>query len=261
MHDQPTSTSTTDGLRILLGVAVVAAALAFAITSYLSGQRDLGDEYRTAAPTSDRVIAANNAGIEIESGGPIRNKPMLIAAAQSEKAFPLADARFSGGLYLDSNGKPISAYLVSEHKDGSLRTVAGVVDGLLEGPAIELHPSSDELKRAMTFRSGSLSGQYIEYFEDGQMKLRAMAGADSPNGGTLVSEITAGFFADGEYQRKSLGTGRMQFIFDDGTTNSTNQSIALDEQTGWMLFYDTMMSGQKAYTSDSRRIAKPDVGG
>ncbi|MEO0513654.1 MAG: hypothetical protein AAF108_12315, partial [Planctomycetota bacterium] len=78
----------------------------------------------------------------------------------------------------------------------------------------------------------------------------------SPNGGTLVGETVVGFDEDDAYRRRELGTGRVQFIFDNGTTNATNNSMPVEAQTGYMFFY-AILGGQDVYTTDSRTVDEP----
>ncbi|MEO0512160.1 MAG: hypothetical protein AAF108_04605 [Planctomycetota bacterium] len=136
------------------------------------------------------------------------------------------------------------------------RRGCAAVGGRLEGPACEFFPNG-ELRQSRTYRNGRAVGQILDFFPNGDMKLRVIAGGRSPNGGTLVGETVVGFYEDGAYRRRELGTGRMQFIFENGTTNATNDSMPVEAQTGYMLFYDTILGGQDVYTTDSRTVDEP----
>lgn len=257
---QAGASAETKAGRPVLEIAIGSAAVAIAGVAWLlTGTGTLGADPVTmvnTAPEPERVIVAHEAGIDITGGRPSKSKERLLEVFHSGNVTPFNDLAFSSGIYTNRLSSTVfTGYVADRYEDGSPRLLGAVVDGRLEGPAVGFWPNG-RTKFSRTYRAGRAVGQILEFYENGDMKLRVVAGERSNRGGTQTGEITAGMYDEDGYAQKSLGTGRIQFIFDDGTTNSTNDSMALEKQEGFMLFYDTMF-GQEALTSDSRRMLAP----
>ncbi|MEM9372248.1 MAG: hypothetical protein AAGA55_01265 [Planctomycetota bacterium] len=249
------SAGTADAVRIILGVGVVAiagAAILYAVKSSPSPRAPDSD------PSPSVMISAARQGVDLTNGTPQQDRDRLVGLFESGQTTPFAQTLFRSGLYLVGDTEQVfSGYLSATHEDGSPRLVCCVVDGRLQGPSIELHPGGG-VRRGMTHKDGRLVGQIIEFYSDGSLKLRAMAREDSERGGNVVSELLVGEVEGGSYSRKKLGKGRIQLLFEDGTVPSSNEEMPLHEAAGWMLFYDSVLTGQKPYTTDSRRMGLTD---
>ncbi|MEO1534116.1 MAG: hypothetical protein AAFS11_00955 [Planctomycetota bacterium] len=250
----------TDALRLLTGVGAIAAAAGIGVYLFVAGPRSANTPDSTLSP--DVVLTAAQAGMDLTDGSPAEDADRLRAAFDAGKATPAGTITFRNSLYLtaatdEAPEQVLTGYLSTMHDSGSPALIAGVVDGTLQGPAVTYY-SSGTIKAAMNHKDGAIIGQYIEYFETGEMKLRAVAsGEDSPNGGSAVAELTVGTYEEGKYTREELGKGRLQLFTGNGTTTGSNADTPLHEVTGWMLFHNTLLTGQKLYTNDSRTITAP----
>ena len=245
----------TDAIRIAVGVVVLVAT---AIGGFLV--------YRnvTAAPPVDTrlnsavLMRGAEMGVDLTNGRPDEDQERLLGVFDEGKTTLAADLTFRDGLYVFTENEAVfSGYLADTFDNGEPRVIACVVDGRLQGPSVELFPDRS-LKVSRNNKDGEAVGQMLEFFPDGVLKLRVMMKGQSPNGGALVGEITARTYEDGAYEKRELGTGRLQFIDEGGGTDFRNADTALEDVAGFMLFYDGLM-GQKVYTSDSRGIESAPV--
>ncbi|MEN0020530.1 MAG: hypothetical protein AAF747_06585 [Planctomycetota bacterium] len=244
----------SDIVRIATGVAAATAAAA-TVFFFTTRQPAPVPSSRQVSPSV--MLAAAEAGMDLTNSNPVADRDRLLAVFNAGQTRPWDTLEFRNGVYADAeSGELVSSYAAATFDDGSPRLIACIVDGKIQGPTVEFHPNG-ELKSSLSFVDGRPVSQMIEYFEDGSLKLRAMASEDSDNGGTRVGEITVGFFDDGEYQRRNLGQGRIQFINETGNTDYRNQDTPLDVVAGWMLFNEQLIGGENIYTSDSRRIEGP----
>lgn len=205
-------------------------------------------------PSAQLVESAASAGVDLDGGPPQRTRDRLLGVFAEGRTVDHAELRFDDGVYYErGSGDVFSGYASSSHASGSARSVHGIVDGRLEGPGVWCYDDGS-IWIATTYRGGSMRGQILEFFPSGRMKLRAMAHELSPSGGVRVEEISVGEFASDGYRQRGLGRGRLQMIRPDGTTDSSNATIAVPEQSGYMLFHRAGILGERAYTTDSRRI-------
>lgn len=251
----------TDTLRLLTGAGAIAAAAGIGVYLFVAGPQQSRGIDSTISP--DVVVTAAQAGIDVSNGPPSEDAERLRAVFESGETTSADRIAFRNGLYLltdadTDTSEVFTGYLARTHDNGQPALVACVVDGKLQGPTVHYYPQGG-IHRNMSYKDGALISQVIEYFPSGQLKLRAMAtGDDSPNGGSAVGELTVGFYDDQQtYTRDQLGKGRLQLFIGDGTTTSSNTTTPLHEVNGWMLFHDTLITGQKVYTTDSRRITEP----
>lgn len=243
-----------DLARVVVGVAAVAAASGLAVFAFRAQPAPSGPD---ADPSAGVMLAAAERGVDLSNGTPTEDRDRLVAIFDSGKTSSFDEVEFRSGLYLAAGTDAVfSGYLAGRYPDGGARLLCCVVDGQLQGPSVELHPDGST-KRSMTHKDGRVVGQIIEFYPGGDLKLRAMAYETTERGGTVVRELLVGEKADGGYDRRSLGSGRLQFIYDNGTVESANEQTPINEVQGWMLFNDTMF-GQNAYTSDSRRMDQAD---
>ena len=245
--------NTADKARVAIGAGTLVIAVAVTVLAIRAEPpREIDD-----TPSQEAMRAAVEGGVDISNGSPGQDRDRLLAVFNDGETTPFSEITFRDGLYLEpeTNGA-FTGYLASAHSSGSPQLVCVVVDGRLQGPSVAFYESG-AMRRALNHNDGRPVGQIIEYFEDGSMKLRAMAYGDSDRGGTEVGEITVGTHDGGEYARRGLGTGRIQFIYGDGTCEFTNAKTPLDEVEGWMLFNDPMLRGQVPYTTDSRSVPGP----
>ncbi|MEM1186521.1 MAG: hypothetical protein AAGI53_16145 [Planctomycetota bacterium] len=207
-------------------------------------------------PTRETVLRAAEVGVDLSSGSPPRYRDRLVAKFDAGETVDFAELRFAGGLYLDpDSGAVFSGYASTAHRDGEPHSIHGVVDGRLQGPGVWCFEDGS-IEMAVKYNQGELRGQILEFFPGGEMKLRAMAHQASPKGGVRVGEITVGSFKSGTYQRQQLGVGRFQVIREDGRTDRSNSTIAVPHQSGYMLFFEGMLGGERVYTIDSREIGQ-----
>lgn len=250
----------TDALRLLTGVGAVAAAAGIGVYLVVAGPGNTPAPDFTPNPTV--VVTAAQAGIDISNGSPSEDADRLRAVFDQGLTTPADQITFRNGLYFKAatDSEPESnftGYLATTHGDGSANLIACVVDGQLQGPTVRFHPNGTT-QRNMGYKDGQIVGQIIEYFPSGQLKLRAMAnGEDSPSGGSSVGELTVGTYNEGTYARDRLGKGRLQLFIGEGKTTNSNTTTPLHEVNGWMLFHNTLITGQKVYTTDSRSITEP----
>ncbi|MEO1129533.1 MAG: hypothetical protein AAFX05_07475 [Planctomycetota bacterium] len=207
---------------------------------------------------SPKVVAlAADAGVDLRDGNPQRNRTRLLGVHEAGRTADFSTIRLDGGVYIDrASGMRYTGYAATAYASGAPRSIHGIVDGRLEGPGMWFFEDGS-IWIATRYHGSEMRSQILEFFESGPMKLRAMAYEVSPRGGIRVEEITVGTFGDDGYERRQLGKGRMQMIRPDGTTDRTNATIAVPDQSGYMLFYERMIGGERAYTTDSRDI--PDA--
>lgn len=252
--------NTADLTRILIGVGTIGTAIgvaALAIQYKPVRERDFD-------PSQEVLRAAVDAGVEIAEGTPRQKRERMIAQFEAGASTSFDEVEFRDGLYVWSggaesagrSGEVFSGYLATLYSSGEPELLCTVVNGRLEGPSMAFWEDGS-IKRSLNHKGGLPVGQMIEFFEDGTMKLRAMAYENDESGGTTVGEITVGKHDGGAYARRDLGSGRIQFIYDDGTCEGKNEKTPLNAVEGWMLFYDGMFGGQKVYTTDSRRVVGP----
>ncbi len=250
----------TDALRLLTGVGAIAAAAGIGVYLFVAGPRNAGAPDSSISP--DVVVTAAQAGVDLSNGSPSEDAARLRAVFDEGVTTPAEQIAFRNGLYLLSesdtdSSEVFTGYLAKTHDDASPSLVACIVDGKLQGPSVAWYDTGT-IQRSMNHKDGKVIGQVIEYFPNGDLKLRAMAsGEDSPNGGSAVGELTVGMYEDGAYKRDQLGSGRLQLFTGNGTTTGSNDTTPLHEVNGWMLFHDTLLTGQKVYTPDSRTITAP----
>lgn len=253
--------NSADTTRILIGIGTLGTAVGVGVLALrYEPPRD-----RDFSPSIDVVRAAVDAGVDIADGTPKQKRDAMRQKFDAGAAISFDKVEFKNGLYVWSADGPengaapgelFSGYLAMVYEGGEPELICTVVNGRLEGPSIEFWEDGS-IKRSLNHKDGRPVGQIIEFFEDGNMKLRAMAYGTDESGGTTVGEITVGSYKQSGYARRDLGTGRIQFIYDDGTCEGMNEKTPLDEVEGWMLFYDRMLGGQGVYTTDSRGVSGP----
>lgn len=210
-------------------------------------------------PEPEAVIRAYEAGVLLASATPQASRDRLRHIFDEGATTDHADLRFTDGVYIHrATGEPFSGHASSKHPSGRPSSIHGVVDGALQGPGVWLFDDGS-IHIATTYLDGAIRGQLLEFFPNGAMKLRVMAQAHSPRGGDRVGEITVGFYdGNDQYQRESLGNGRLQVITRGGHTKPRNDAVHIPEQHGYMLFHDGLIA-ERTYTTDSRTITQPSL--
>ncbi|MEL7472439.1 MAG: hypothetical protein AAGK04_03910 [Planctomycetota bacterium] len=246
----------SDTIRIVTGVGVVAIAGAVIAVAVLRGQQPPPID---ASPSPGVITRAAQQGVDLTNQSPGLDRERLLGVFESGQTVPFGGLEFRNGAYFDADDRALTGYLSDTHDNGSPRLIACVVDGVLQGPSLELHPSGT-LKASRSHKDGEPVGQILERYRDGSLKLRAMCHEPAASGGTTLREITVGEFDDGTIRTRQLGTGRLQFVVDGGRTTGRNAETPLHEVEGYMLFYDRIIGGQKLYTSNSASITAPESG-
>lgn len=242
--------ASSDNARVLIGIGAVVSAAALSVLAFRAEPRPGPPD---SVPSPAVLIAAAERGVDLTNEIPEDDRARLVGLSDAGETTGFDLVEFRNGLYLHRGTDAVcSGYLSETHPGGGPRLICCVVDGRLQGPSVELHPDGS-LKRAMTHKDGEVVGQILEFYPNGELKLRAMVYEPTERGGSLVRELLVGEQKTGGYARRELGTGRIQFIYDNGTVEATNGAMPLNEIRGWMLFHDTLL-GQDAYTSDSRDL-------
>jgi hypothetical protein len=243
----------SDKARIVTGIGALGAAVGIsviAIRSEPDPRPPAGD------PSPSVVLSAAESGMDLSGGGPLAIEDRLRGEFDAGSTTPMDTIEFRNGVYVDAaTGAAVTAYASSSFAGGSPELICCLVDGRLQGPSVRFYEAG-AMHRQLHHVDGEIASQIIEYFPNGELKLRAVSWGSSENGGTALREITVGSSEDGGYRRRDLGTGRVQFINAAESTTFRNGETPIDDVAGWMLFHDGVL-GQKAWTNDSRSITQP----
>lgn len=242
-------------IRLVAGFGTVGIAIALAVIAINSRPAPPPPD---SDPRPETVRLAVERGVDLTIGMPSEDRDRLAALHESGACIPFDDITFRDGLYFTdaNNAEAFSGYASAAYDSGNPRVIACIIDGRLQGPSVELFEDGS-LRRSMRHKDGMPVGQILEFYADGTMKLRAMSYGPDESGGSSLREIFATKPNDDSLGSRSLGSGRIQFIDDRGSTEGRPDLVHLPGIAGWMLFTDSALGGESVWTNDSRQLAKP----
>ncbi|MEM1329836.1 MAG: hypothetical protein AAGG07_04675 [Planctomycetota bacterium] len=251
------SMSRNEVWRLLAGVAFLIAVGSVIAIGWATRERV------SSVESTHQLAVVENAqerGLDLDSGTPTEVVGRIRALIDAGAAIDRSAVESRGGVWVRvSDGTPATGHIYRLREDGSLEGSFGVLDGRLAGMAFVLNPDGS-IVRAFRYLDGRVAGQYIEYYSNGAMMLRMVAGPPTERGGTSVTEVTLDQPAGSGLQRTQFPAGRLQFLTPAGSTRGENESIDPLDVSGFMLFEYRPFGTERQVVSDSRDLnrALPD---
>ncbi|MEM9066671.1 MAG: hypothetical protein AAGB51_14425 [Planctomycetota bacterium] len=235
--------------RIATGAVFVALAIGVVGVGFATKQSVDGRGHERAEST---VRMAAERGVDLAGGTPQQVAERLRSSIDTARD-PASLTEVSGVL-MDAGNVPFNGLLATRFADGSPETMWTVVDGRPEGHAVQFYEDGS-IKRKWAYFDNEVMGQFLDFYPTGDLKLRAVFADPSPNGGTEAGQLSFGLLdTEGKYTQRNLGSGRVQFIYEDGSTDRRNETIAPNDVQGFMLFKFGMFGQQSPVTTDSRQL-------
>jgi antitoxin component YwqK of YwqJK toxin-antitoxin module len=124
--------------------------------------------------------------------------------------------------------------IVDYYENETLKFRYTVLDGRLHGLAKEFYPSG-KVKSERNYIVSKLFGQFIEYFESGEIMAQFDVKLNAYGQGENIENITIGELKKEKYRSKGYEEGIIYFITEDGNSFSNSEQISILNQTRYRI--------------------------